>query len=605
MERIGRYELVSELGRGAMGVVYRARDPKIGRELAVKTIKLGHHADADEVKGLRLRLFREAQSAGRLSHPGIVTIFDVDEQDGLAFITMELIEGTSLSGSQVSSLDFPRRIEFVNELLTMAGSALDYAHGRGIVHRDIKPANIMLSSDGVKIMDFGVARIASSQLTRTGTVVGTPNYMSPEQVSGAEIDGRSDQFSLAVIVYELMTGKKPFESQNLTTTLYKLVHEEPERPSVREPQISTEVERVLLRALEKDPSKRFESCSAFAEAFAAAASMPSQTTARPFAAVGSESVSDADATMVDVPPGPLPLPGDPGSDGISRRLPEPSSHAAAEVSPGESASEGRRDPGRSKRPARWPAVIFALLLGAIGALSIILVRYPGLLEDPRALLRMLAAPLIERLADPDPESSAGTGTESASADPEEASGDSGRDSGAPSLDAGSSGQDSATATDAGRSSEEPNEPTGLPPRLTVPVTFRSTVDGIAVTVDDDPTWRCVTPCAPMQLPSGERSVVATREGFGFHHRTVLVGHEPMTVDLWMEARFATLVVGSEPSGAHIVVDGRDTGKVTPDKIFVAPGQHLIRVEKDGRQASGSVEAGLSSTTHLSFRLGSE
>lgn len=109
----------------------------------------------------------------------------------------------------------------------------------------------------------------------------------------------------------------------------------------------------------------------------------------------------------------------------------------------------------------------------------------------------------------------------------------------------------------------------------------------------------------MQLPSGERSIVATREGFGFHHRTVLVGHEPMTVDLWMEARFATLVVGSEPSGAHIVVDGRDTSKVTPDKVFVAPGQHLIRVEKDGRQASGSVEAEVSSITHLSFRLGSE
>lgn len=605
MERIGRYELVSELGRGAMGVVYRARDPKIGRELAVKTIKLGQHADADEVQGLRLRLFREAQSAGRLSHPGIVTIFDVDEKEGLAFITMELVEGTSLSDSQVSSLDYPRRIAFVNELLTMAGSALDYAHGRGIVHRDIKPANIMLSADGVKIMDFGVARVASSQLTRTGTVVGTPNYMSPEQVSGAEVDGRSDQFSLAVIVYELLTGKKPFESPNLTTTLYKLVHEEPERPSVREPQISAEVERVLLRALEKDPGKRFESCSAFASAIAAAASMPIQPTVRPLAAVGSESVSDADATMVDVAPGPLPLPGDPAADGSSRRLPEPTRHAAAEASPGESPSDSRRLPGASKRPARWPAVIFALLLGAVGALSIILVRYPGLLEDPRALLRMLAAPLIERLVDPTPESGGATGTEGT---PPEAGGSAevpGQASGSASPDAPSPGQDGAAATDGGRPPEELSEPTGLPPRLTVPVTFASTVDGIAVTVDDDPSWRCVTPCAPMQLPSGERSIVATREGFGFHHRTVLVGHEPMTVDLWMEARFATLVVGSEPSGAHIVVDGRDTSKVTPDKVFVAPGQHLIRVEKDGRQASGSVEAEVSSITHLSFRLGSE
>lgn len=605
MERIGRYQLVSELGRGAMGVVYRARDPKLDRELAVKTIKLGHHADADEIQGLRVRLFREAQSAGRLSHPGIVTIFDADEQDGLAFITMELVEGTRLSDSQVSSLDYPRRVAFLNELLTMTGSALDYAHGRGIVHRDIKPANMMLSEEGVKIMDFGVARIASSQLTRTGTVVGTPNYMSPEQVSGAEVDGRSDQFSLAIIVYELLTGKKPFESPNLTTTLYKLVHEEPERPSIRDPQISTEVERVVLRALEKDPSKRFESCSAFASAFAAAASMPNQAAVRPVAAVGGETVSEVDATMLEVSPGPLPLPGDLAADGGSRRLPEPSRQAAAEALPDESPSESRRIPGLSKRPARWPAVIFALLLGAIGALSIILVRYPGLLEDPRALLRMLVAPLIERLADPATETSGGAGTEAAPGEPGESAEMSGQESGSPSSDARDSDQDSATATDAGRSPEDPSETPGLPPRLTVPVTFASTVEGIVVTVDDNPAWRCVTPCEPMQLPSGERSVVATREGFGFHHRSVLVGHEPMKIDLWMEARFATLVIGSDPQGAQILVDGRDTGKVTPDKVFVPPGQHLIRVVKGDLRASGSVDAEVSSTAHLSFRLGSE
>lgn len=603
MERIGRYELVSELGRGAMGVVYRARDPKLDRELAVKTIKLGHHADADEIQGLRVRLFREAQSAGRLSHPGIVTIFDADEQDGLAFITMELVEGTRLSDSQVSSLDYPRRVAFLNELLTMTGSALDYAHGRGIVHRDIKPANMMLSEEGVKIMDFGVARIASSQLTRTGTVVGTPNYMSPEQVSGAEVDGCSDQFSLAIIVYELLTGKKPFESPNLTTTLYKLVHEEPERPSIRDPQISTEVERVVLRALEKDPSKRFESCSAFASAFAVAASMPHQAAVRPVAAVGGETVSEADATMLEVSPGPLPLPGDLAADGGSRRLPEPSRQAAAEALPDESPSESRRIPGLSKRPARWPAVIFALLLGAIGALSIILVRYPGLLEDPRALLRLLVAPLIERLADPATETSGGTGAEAAPGEPGASAAVPEQPSGSP--DARNPDPDSVAATDAGPSPENPSETPGLPPRLTVPVTFASTVEGIVVTVDDNPAWRCVTPCEPMQLPSGERSVVATREGFGFHHRSVLVGHEPMKVDLWMEARFATLVIGSDPQGAQILVDGRDTGKVTPDKVFVPPGQHLIRVVKGDLRASGSVDAEVSSTAHLSFRLGSE
>lgn len=601
MERIGRYELVSELGRGAMGVVYRARDPKLGRELAVKTIKLGQHADAQEIQGLRQRLFREAQSAGRLSHPGIVTIFDADEQNGLAFITMELVEGTLLSDSQVPGLDFPRRIAFVNELLAMAGSALDYAHGRGIVHRDIKPANIMLCAEGVKIMDFGVARMASSQLTRTGTVVGTPNYMSPEQVSGAEVDGRSDQFSLAIIVYEILTGKKPFESPNLTTTLYKLVHEEPERPSIREPQISTQLESVLLSAMEKDPSKRFASCSAFASAFAAAASMPSQTTVRPFAVVGSETVSDADATILEGSPSPLPMPGGSRADAGSRRLPEPARQAADEESRSESSSASREVPGASKRPARWPAVIFALLLGAVGALSIILVRYPGLLDDPRALIRMLVAPLIERLADPSPASSEGSGTETAPGEPAGSSGLPSQDSGSASPEAPSPNPDSVELLDLDR----PGASTAPPPSRTVPVTFASTVDGISVAVDDNPAWRCVTPCAPMQLPPGERSVVATREGFGLHHRSVLVGNEAMTVDLWMEAHFATLVVGSEPPGAQILVDGRDTGKVTPDKVYVPPGQHLIRVEKGDLHASGSVEAEGSSTAHLSFQLGSE
>lgn len=601
MERIGRYELVSELGRGAMGVVYRARDPKLGRELAVKTIKLGEHADAQEIQGLRQRLFREAQSAGRLSHPGIVTIFDADEKNGLAFITMELVEGTLLSDSQVPSLDYPRRIAFVNELLAMAGSALDYAHGRGIVHRDIKPANIMLCAEGVKIMDFGVARMASSQLTRTGTVVGTPNYMSPEQVSGAEVDGRSDQFSLAIIVYELLTGKKPFESPNLTTTLYKLVHEEPERPSIREPQIPAQLESVLLSAMEKDPDKRFESCSAFASAFAAAASMPSQATARPFAVVGSETVSDADATILEGSPSPLPMPGGPPADAGSRRLPEPTRHAADEASRSESTSESDGLPGASKRPARWPAVIFALLLGAVGALSIILVRYPGLLEDPRALIRMLVAPLIERLADPPPESSGGTGTESAPDEPAGSYGLPSQDSGSASPEAPSPNQDSVVPLDLDR----PGTSNVPPPSRTVPVTFASTVDGISVAVDDNPAWRCVTPCEPMQLPPGERSVVATREGFGLHHRSVLVGDEALTVDLWMEAHFATLVVGSDPPGAQILVDGRDTGKVTPDKVFVPPGQHLIRLVKGDLHASGSVEAEGSSTAHLSFRLGNE
>ena len=270
MEQIGRYEIASELGRGAMGIVYRARDPRIGREVAIKTIKPADQADRDEIEDLRERLFREAQSAGCLSHPGIVTIFDVDEQDGLVYIAMELVEGQTLDRYVSTAGDTARSPGFAVDLLLQVGDALDYAHRRGIVHRDIKPSNIMISPDGVKIMDFGVARIASSQLTRTGAVMGTPNYMSPEQVKGEDLDGRSDQFSLGAIGYELLTGKKPFQASNLTSTIFKIVSADPVRPRQLNPQISAPLEAAVLRALAKDPDGRFAVCREFAEAAAAA-----------------------------------------------------------------------------------------------------------------------------------------------------------------------------------------------------------------------------------------------------------------------------------------------------------------------------------------------
>ena len=207
MNQIGRYEILNELGRGAMGVVYRARDTKIGREVAIKTIKLAEQADESETERLRERLFREAQSAGRLSHPGIVTIYDVAEESGLAYITMEFVDGETLQAMMDSGR--AEEPEFIADILRQTAAALDYAHSKEIVHRDVKPANIMVTPDGtVKITDFGIARISSSKLTQTGTVMGTPSYMSPEQVRGDPISGASDQFSLGVITYELLTDRE-------------------------------------------------------------------------------------------------------------------------------------------------------------------------------------------------------------------------------------------------------------------------------------------------------------------------------------------------------------------------------------------------------------
>jgi serine/threonine-protein kinase len=222
MDRIGRYKIVRELGRGAMGVVYHAIDPNIGRPVAIKTIQLGGTRTPEEQDRLRERLFREARSAGILSHPGIVTIYDVEQEGDLAYIAMEYVDGPTLD--QLLSEQAAVEPEVMFSILAQTAVALDYAHQKGIVHRDIKPANIMIAGPNsgspgtVKITDFGIAKItASEQFTMTGAIVGTPHYMSPEQVQGQPVDGRSDQFSLAVIAYEMLTGEKPYTGEHLTT----------------------------------------------------------------------------------------------------------------------------------------------------------------------------------------------------------------------------------------------------------------------------------------------------------------------------------------------------------------------------------------------------
>lgn len=265
MHQLGRYEIVAELGRGAMGAVFRARDPRIDRTVAIKTIAVPAGA-AKDFEHYRQRFFREAQAAGRLSHPGIVTIYDVGEDEAAhtPFIVMECVEGESLdrlvaaaSGAlpRASTLDLVRHI----------AEALDYAHGQGIVHRDIKPANIMVTAAGQpKIADFGIAKLAQAETTMPGQVVGTPAYMSPEQLNGKAVDGRSDLFSLGVIAYWLLTGVKPFDGDTLTEICVQVVTKDPAPPSQVTPGISQDHDYVLSRALAKDPALRYQRGSEFA-----------------------------------------------------------------------------------------------------------------------------------------------------------------------------------------------------------------------------------------------------------------------------------------------------------------------------------------------------
>jgi len=257
--KLGRYEIVDEIGKGAMGVVYLARDPLIGRLVALKTFRIGYSVRDVELEQFRARFIREAQSAGILSHPNIVTIHDVVEEseDGIAFIAMEYVRGTNLKS--LLQGDQPLSLPFVVDVIAQVADALDYAHSHRVIHRDVKPANILITADNrVKITDFGIARLDTSNLTQEGQLLGTPNYMAPEQIQGKEVDYRADLFALGVVLYEMLTRHKPFQGENLTVVSHRIVYDHftPPREYMRE--MPPGIEPILDRALEKDPARRFQ-----------------------------------------------------------------------------------------------------------------------------------------------------------------------------------------------------------------------------------------------------------------------------------------------------------------------------------------------------------
>ena len=249
-----------------MGVVYLGRDPVIGRRVALKTIR-GLGEDDSEQREFSERFLREAQAAGTLSHPNIVTVHDVGEEEETqtSFIAMEYVEGFNLK--QILKDKTPLTFERVAEIISSVADALDYAHRKGIVHRDVKPANIIITPDGtVKITDFGIAKIETSSLTSTGQFLGTPNYMSPEQVTGEEVDGRSDLFSLGVVLYELFTGTLPFEGDSPLAVVLKHVQEKPPSPQAKNPKIDPKIAAIILKCMQKDPADRFQSVNQLYEA---------------------------------------------------------------------------------------------------------------------------------------------------------------------------------------------------------------------------------------------------------------------------------------------------------------------------------------------------
>jgi len=263
ISQLGRYEVLSELGQGAMGVVYKAKDPLIDRIVAIKTINLGlAQEDKEEYEG---RFYQEAKAAGRLNHPNIVTIYDVGKSGDIAYIAMEFLQGRELR-DVLRENDGLLPVEQVLDMVAQVASGLAYAHEYGIVHRDIKPSNIMLIRDGhVKITDFGIARMASSAVrTQTGMVLGSPKYMSPEQVLGKQIDQRSDIFSLGVMLYEMLTGEAPFVGDNVNSIMFQTLNLVPAAPGTLNSKVPDMLNFIVAKALTKERDDRYQNAQDFA-----------------------------------------------------------------------------------------------------------------------------------------------------------------------------------------------------------------------------------------------------------------------------------------------------------------------------------------------------
>ncbi|MGA7792210.1 MAG: serine/threonine-protein kinase [Candidatus Acidiferrales bacterium] len=303
-KKIGRYEILEELGHGAMGTVYRAKDPAMDRVVALKTI-ISLVLSSDQGSDFRERFYREARAAGALAHPGIVPVFDVGEHEGLPFLVMEFISGKTLADAVRKGERMT--LDRVCEMGQKIAEALGYAHQHGVVHRDIKPANILLTSkeahgiERPKITDFGVAKLAAGHTTLTGQILGTPAFMPPEQFTGAPIDGRADIFSLGVVLYWMATGEQPFPGESMTAVSYKVVHTEPVPPRKLNPSIPLKLEGIILKCLAKNPDERYQTGEDLArdlgELRTVSTSMGLKSAAPEVAADG----SDPNATYIEKP----------------------------------------------------------------------------------------------------------------------------------------------------------------------------------------------------------------------------------------------------------------------------------------------------------------
>jgi predicted Ser/Thr protein kinase len=549
LQTVGRYKIIGELGRGAMGVVYKAKDPTIGRTVALKTMRLDVHGlDASEMV---LRFKNEARAAGLLNHPNIVTIYDAGEHDGIFYIAMEFIEGTTLH-----ELLEKKRILEADEAIRLSREickGLDYAHSHGIVHRDVKPGNIMITARGtVKIMDFGIAK-AGGSMTSTGQVLGTPNYMAPEQVKGRSLDGRSDLFSFGVILYEMLTGEKPFVGQNVTTIIYKIVNENPIPPRDLDVTIHPGLSAIAVKALAKSPDERYQSGAELVrdlENYKLAGN-----TLHPTAVLAQAAAAPAHEKTVVLPMRVV--------AGSTVRVAEPAAAPAKNPVP-------LRQPAlaaRSGRRGGWIALVVTLLLlgAALGGYAFYRTRVKTLQFEAEVKAGEAQA------AKPPPQTQPDVAT-------------AGSPAGSSKIAQDASVKVAPTGDIAAEEKSFFKSRKSNPEQVTTPqseLNLTSQPDGAKVEVDGQsrPDW--VTPLKVSHLEVGTHSVVFSKEGYVPQTRTVesLAGKSAgLSVQLSPAAK---MVITSNPQGANIWVDGKDSGMVTPSQLTLVKGVHQITVKTAG------------------------
>jgi serine/threonine protein kinase len=612
LQNIGRYQIESELGKGAMGLVYKATDPNIGRAVALKTMRLDVHGIEQEEM---LRRFKnEARSAGVLSHPNIVTIYDAGEDQGLFYIAMEFIEGHTLAEVLQQQRVLP--VEQVISITRNICSGLDFAHGKGIVHRDIKPANIMITPEGMaKIMDFGIAKVSGS-LTSTGQVLGTPNYMSPEQVKGRQLDGRSDLFSLGVMLYEMLTGEKPFIGQGVTTIIYKIVNENPIPPRELDLTIHPGLSAVVTRTLAKDPYERYQSGSELVrdlESYKSYGSDANSTIVNSTGVFDRALAGNGDATLIGAAPvipvkpatqslpaqstgaqppaartGAVAQPASTGTTPVSstqKTVPPPAPPPPPkEVTP-KAASAGSKGSGKLVVGAVAVIVMAAGIFGMVrhNAKKRAEVQQQEYQQAQQAIEVAKQAEQLKPADQPPP-------TDTSTQPPA-------------SAEAAVPAPPEADAN-ASKTPAPPVAPKGKAKPTTGDLQVVSEPAGAKVDIDGQTRPEWVTPFLADKLPAGKHNITYNLPNFSTEKRTVeVVAGKKGNVDAKLATTVGTVKLASTPAGADVFLNGKPTGQKTPAVLNLPPGNHALKIHHDGFQDdTQNVTIAVGQTQNLTSKL---